>query len=738
MPLFRSGKSSSSNTNKGSKPGQPLLPTPSTESPDDASTSYLPEEAASSTTSIPIAPVGPLTDAAVDGAAPLSSSDYASKSREIMALYRALLELHADTVFDIPRVVVIGSQSSGKSSLVEAVTGHLRSVHPTYSNLCRCPMICTMSSNATSWSCTISLLRETGQDGRRLANPEVEPFGVVQDPSAVELQIRRAQAAILGPHRPASDFYAMSREELLELADDASMLQFSRNVVQVEVKDPKATDLTFVDLPGLIQNAKDAKMIGLVRELTEIYIRKPNTLIVMTMPMGGQFFTIQSVITKPDALSQGDTGARETWKAILEGRKDEHVMRHGYYCVRLPDEEERKRKISRLEAEELASTFFDTNAPWNTMETRNRFGIPNFVKNISELLIELIELKKGAGICIQHLKALPPVLDLKDPSTEVMLRISAFCKDIKDTVFGRNHEEFVQLNKQRYSKFKTDIRMTTPDFRPVEDIESSRHTAVESHCSQGVWPRCVTLLKGRSKTWEHPGFIPFEAVKSLSSFLSKLLSDHFGQFQELERYMRDLTFKEREIHREETRKVLEKLLHRETDPLWLAIYGQYPSPHTSRLSPDPWFSPRYPVGHQFPRGCFAYPKRRFAQAIDKTLFAAISKDTENGKVTLCHLLREDPVFERQREELKERKERLLRIKEKLDSFQQSTSFMLGLPAHQDEQIPETHDQGVWQEHEASEAESFRDSMGTLPSAAPEGLWVRHPFFWYLTQIQFAV
>ncbi|KAF8885412.1 P-loop containing nucleoside triphosphate hydrolase protein, partial [Gymnopilus junonius] len=571
MPLFRPGKNSSSNNNKGSKPGQPSLPlTPSTESPDDTSTSYLPEEVTSSTTSIPIAPVGPLPDIDVDGAAPLSSSDYASKSREIMALYRALLELHADTVFDIPRVVVIGSQSSGKSSLVEAVTGvwilvpargkskqHLRSVHPTYSNLCRCPMICTMSSNATSWSCTISLLREIGRDGKRLANPEVEPFGVVQDPSAVELQIRRAQAAILGPHRPASDFYAMSREELLELADDAYMLQFSRNVVQVEVKDPKATDLTFVDLPGLIQNAKDAKLIGLVRELTEIYIKKPNTLIVITMPMGVDIQNIEAVTLaknpRPDALSQGDTGARETWKAILEGRKDEHVMRHGYYCVRLPDEEERKRKISRLEAEELASTFFDTNAPWNTMETRNRFGIPNFVKNISELLIELIERKSWPYI--QHLKALPPVLDLKDPSTEVMLRISAFCKDIKDTVFGRNHEEF----------FKTDIRMTTPDFRPVEDIESSRHTAVESHCQPRGLAEVRNIIEG-SKTWEHPGFIPFEAVKKL--VLHKLLSDHFGQFQELERYMRSrFDIQRTRIHREETRKVLEKLLHRETDPL---------------------------------------------------------------------------------------------------------------------------------------------------------------------------
>lgn len=110
-----------------------------------------------------------------------------------------------------------------------------------------------MSSNARSWSCTVSLRRDFDQNGNPLVNPRIEPFGgVIENPAAVELQIRRAQAAILGPHRPAADFYDMNVVELREnVQNDKSMLLFSRNVVQVEVKDPKATDLTFVDLPGL-------------------------------------------------------------------------------------------------------------------------------------------------------------------------------------------------------------------------------------------------------------------------------------------------------------------------------------------------------------------------------------------------------------------------------------------------------------------------------------------------------
>jgi vacuolar protein sorting-associated protein 1 len=65
-------------------------------------------------------------------------------------------------------------------------------------------------------------------------------------------------------------------------------------------------------------------------------------------------------------------------------------LKHGYYCVRLPDDEERKNKAAFSKA---VSQFFDNNSPWNSIEDRNRFGIPNLVSDISRLLVSLIENK---------------------------------------------------------------------------------------------------------------------------------------------------------------------------------------------------------------------------------------------------------------------------------------------------------------------------------------------------------
>ena len=42
-------------------------------------------------------------------------------------------------------------------------------------------------------------------------------------------------------------------------------------------------------------------------------------------------------LTKPDALTESATTARQRWKDIIEGRS--HKLQHGYYCVKLADDE---------------------------------------------------------------------------------------------------------------------------------------------------------------------------------------------------------------------------------------------------------------------------------------------------------------------------------------------------------------------------------------------------------------
>ncbi|KAG2044019.1 hypothetical protein BDR03DRAFT_996026 [Suillus americanus] len=193
----------------------------------------------------------------------ISSTDYARRRRELMKMMSDLKSMGAEALIDLPSVVVIGGQSAGKSSLVEAVSGINV---PRDSGTCtRCPMECTMSSHATSWSCTITLRMGFDKNGRDLPvqKTTTQAFGrTITDKSEVEVWLRRAQAAVLNPNVPSSSFQTKTIEELRGLKNT---LKFSRNVVCVSIEDPDATDLSFYDLPGLIQN-EEAETVALLIE----------------------------------------------------------------------------------------------------------------------------------------------------------------------------------------------------------------------------------------------------------------------------------------------------------------------------------------------------------------------------------------------------------------------------------------------------------------------------------------
>ena len=53
------------------------------------------------------------------------------------------------------------------------------------------------------------------------------------------------------------------------------------------------------------------------------------------------------VLTKPDTVLSTSVGQLQKWRDVLE--ENSNVLKHGYYCVRLPDEAERVKKLSRAE-----------------------------------------------------------------------------------------------------------------------------------------------------------------------------------------------------------------------------------------------------------------------------------------------------------------------------------------------------------------------------------------------------
>ncbi|CAK5277920.1 unnamed protein product [Mycena citricolor] len=558
----------------------------------------------------------------------LTGGYYAQRCRELMIFNKDLRALGATNMLDLPTITVIGGQSAGKSSLVEAVSGI---TVPRDSGTCtRCPMECVMSSAAESWSCNISLRFDHDE---QVLEPKddyaIHPAGsaheiqfgpTITDRSAVEIWLRRAQAAMLSPHRMPQEFYNQNAEELRNSGTDPRRLKFSRNAVCLTLRDPAIINLLFVDLPGLIQN-EEPENIQVVRDLSISRIEQQQTLILVTIPASDDMQNQQAmrlarnvdpsgqrtiaVLTKPDSLGAGDIGRRSQWKEVLDGDRD--ALAHGYYCVRLPDDAQRSRGMTRAQCDAQAQLFFDSTAPWSEVLDRTRFGVGNLAAFLSKLLTERIEanlpqLRAQVHALLkrhtEELNGLPPAPDLDHAAVAVFGKISAFCNAFRAAVAGTERKSFVQDCRTKYGQFKSEIQRTTPDFRPFHGHERFRDPLIAfdevDYVASTIPPIDlpeVQLTIRDATSWELPDQVPFHAtiilvqrftsnwkepamscfegtVSCAEALLCDLTHEHFGQFNLLKRFVTSLVTQELAECKDLARQTLEKFRSLDESPLF--------------------------------------------------------------------------------------------------------------------------------------------------------------------------
>ncbi|KAH7928503.1 hypothetical protein BV22DRAFT_199383 [Leucogyrophana mollusca] len=477
----------------------------------------------------------------------LSESKYAVRRKELLGLVKQLRAVGAQTDLDLPRIAVIGNQSAGKSSVVEAISGI---TVPRDAGTCtRCPMECRMSSSERPWSCQISIRWEYDELGNLLKDVSEVPFGnIIKDKADVELTLRCAQAAVLNPSVSATQFQGMKAEELKRFK--GKPLPFSRNVVCVDLEGPDLTDLSFIDLPGIIQNA-EPDIVNLVEDLVVSHI-KGNTIILVALPMtddienqkalrlarqiDGDGHRTIGVLTKPDMLGSGSTKARELWMDVIEGRR--HILTHGYYCTRQPDDADRTEGISTAQARIQESTFFRTTPPWSGSTQTHRFGTSNLVNALSAQLVQMINdmlpnIRSDAAqllaACQSKLSSIPKAIEA-DPASHMMNLVADFCATIDRYVRGgADASILIQGNRTSFTAFKHVIRSSAPNFIPYRKAGDNQ-SAFQNHLGDGtdegpeeglnslqkpLYLQDMRELIERSRTRELPGNIPFPAKVTL-------------------------------------------------------------------------------------------------------------------------------------------------------------------------------------------------------------------------------
>jgi hypothetical protein len=189
-------------------------------------------------------------------------------------------------------ILPLGEQSTGKSSVIEAISGIKT---PRSTDTCtRCPLFINLESSddpRCTWSATVTLRLEFTYDGKtgrgaeqkfpgwaRLAPMSTMEFASTDNPKDLEYIIGRAQMAIISPMVDYKEFLKPSITHL----DEYHRAEFSPNVVCISIRQFGLPALSFYDLPGIIGQAESASAVKFVRDLVTEYVKDAEALVLVT------------------------------------------------------------------------------------------------------------------------------------------------------------------------------------------------------------------------------------------------------------------------------------------------------------------------------------------------------------------------------------------------------------------------------------------------------------------------
>ncbi|KAH7072271.1 P-loop containing nucleoside triphosphate hydrolase protein [Paraphoma chrysanthemicola] len=263
-----------------------------------------------------------------------------------------------DHYVSLPQIIVCGDQSSGKSSVLEAISGVS---FPVKSNLCtRFP--------------TELVLRKTPHVGVSVS--------IVPDHSHNE-----SERASLRNFSMAIGSFGRA---------------FSKDLLRIEISGPDRPHLTIVDLPGLIHSEtkqQSAADVELVQDVVKAYMDEPRSVILAVVSAKNDYANqivlklaraadrngtrTLGVITKPDTLIPGS--ASEMMYVSLAQNLDVE-FRLGWHVLRNMDSETGAWSLSKRDGEE--KNFFATGI-WSTLPG-SILGIATLRERLSKLLLAQI------------------------------------------------------------------------------------------------------------------------------------------------------------------------------------------------------------------------------------------------------------------------------------------------------------------------------------------------------------
>jgi GTPase SAR1 family protein len=286
-----------------------------------------------------------------------------------------------ESILALPQLVVCGDQSAGKSSVLEALT---EIPFPRNDELCTRFATEIIMRRATVDSLTIKVIPDEERPSSE--KESIQTFTeTIKDFDELPTIMDRAMAVMgIGPSGPQSS-------------------AFARDVLSVEIEGPSRPQLTFVDLPGLIQNETKGVTkadVELVQEITDRYISQSRTIILAVVSATNDYANqgiltkarkvdpdgerTLGIITKPDRLPAG-SGSESAY--INLARNEDIFFKLGWHVIKNRSFEEGNSSFEERNASE-ASYFRHSN--FKCLQ-KGTVGIDSLRERLSRLLFEHVK-----------------------------------------------------------------------------------------------------------------------------------------------------------------------------------------------------------------------------------------------------------------------------------------------------------------------------------------------------------
>ncbi|XP_051047919.1 interferon-induced GTP-binding protein Mx2 [Phodopus roborovskii] len=351
---------------------------------------------------------------------------YEEKVRPCIDLIDSLRALGVEQDLALPAIAVIGDQSSGKSSVLEALSGVAL---PRGSGIVtRCPLV-------------LKLKRlEQGEQWRGKVNyNEIELE--LSDPSEVEDAINKAQNCIAGIGLGISD-----------------------ELISLDVSSPNVPDLTLIDLPGITRVAvgnQPADIGHQIKKLIKKYIQKQETINLVVVPSNVDIATTEAlsmarevdpegdrtigILTKPDLVDRGTED-----KVVDVVQNLVYHLKKGYMVVKCRGQQDVQEQLSLTEALEKEQAFFKEHPHFSVLLEDGKATVPLLAERLTTELISHIckslpLLENQIKNCYQHAteELQKYGTDIPEDDSEKMFflidKINTFNQDITAIVQGEEN-----------------------------------------------------------------------------------------------------------------------------------------------------------------------------------------------------------------------------------------------------------------------------------------------------------